>query len=183
MDVLTAILSRRSTKRFRPDPVPRGAIERLLEAAVRAPNHWLTEPWHFYVVTGAGRDRVADLRARQMRESGETDADRISRHTVEIRTIPALIFVSVRAGRSEQETRENRLATAAAVMNMLLAAHGQGLGAIWRTGQFIHYEPLREYLGVPENAEIIAQVYVGYPAERRDTPRTPWQEKTTWVAE
>lgn len=183
MDVRTAILTRRSAKRFLPDAVRREQIERMLEAAVRAPNHWLTEPWHFYVVMGAGRERVAELRARQMRESGQTDPDRISRHTVEIRTIPALIFVSVRRGKSEQETRENRLATAAAIMNMLLVAHEEGLGAIWRTGQFIEYEPLREFLGVPADAEVIGQIYVGRPAEVRDTPRTPWQEKTTWITE
>ena len=63
MDAIDAIQRRTSVRRFRPDPVPRDTIARLLDAAVRAPNHKLTEPWRFAVLTGAARDRLADLRA------------------------------------------------------------------------------------------------------------------------
>ena len=65
MDAIDAIQRRTSVRRFRPDPVPRETLERLLECAVRAPNHKLTEPWRFAVVTGAARARLADIRARQ----------------------------------------------------------------------------------------------------------------------
>jgi len=64
MDAIDAIQRRTSVRRFRPDPVPRETLERLLECAVRAPNHKLTEPWRFAVVTGAARARLADIRAR-----------------------------------------------------------------------------------------------------------------------
>ena len=64
MDAITAINQRTSVRRFRPDPVPREIVERLLDCAVRAPNHKLTEPWRFTILTGAARDRSAEIRAR-----------------------------------------------------------------------------------------------------------------------
>lgn len=62
MDVLQAIHSRGSVKAFKPDPLDRNLIEQLLDAAVRAPNHKMTEPWRFYVLTGDSKRRFAELR-------------------------------------------------------------------------------------------------------------------------
>src|SRR5690606_4290161 len=64
MDVFEAIERRRSIKRFSPGPVSREEIERLLDAAVRAPNHRMTEPWGFIVLGPEARRQYADLRAR-----------------------------------------------------------------------------------------------------------------------
>ena len=64
MDAIEAIQRRTSVRRFRPDPVPREVIARLLECALYAPNHKLTEPWRFAVLTGAARERYAEIRAR-----------------------------------------------------------------------------------------------------------------------
>src|SRR5947208_583867 len=63
MDAITAIHQRTSVRRFRSQPVSREIIEQLLECAVRAPNHKLTQPWRFSILTGTARDRFAELRA------------------------------------------------------------------------------------------------------------------------
>src|SRR5579884_3714727 len=68
MNVIEAIRTRRTTKLYRPDPVPRELIERVLEAAVWAPNHRLTEPWEFIVVQGAALEQLAQLRRRMTAE-------------------------------------------------------------------------------------------------------------------
>lgn len=183
MDVITAILTRRSAKHYRPDPVDRQLIEKMLAAAVRAPNHWLTEPWHFYVVSGEARKEVARIREEQMRAANRHPEDKIQRNIREINTIPYLIFVTCREGANEVETRENYGATYCAVNNMLLAAHAQGLAAIWRTGNFINYPPLRRFLGVSDDEDVIASVYVGYPEVYKESERTSWQQKTTWIGE
>ncbi|MCL6553695.1 MAG: nitroreductase family protein [Firmicutes bacterium] len=47
MSVVDLIKQRRSVPKMRPDPVPREVLERMLDAAVWAPNHRLTEPWRF----------------------------------------------------------------------------------------------------------------------------------------
>lgn len=60
MDVLDAIQSRRSIRAFKPDPVPKELIDKLLEAAQRAPSGTNTQPWHVYVCTGAVKQAITD---------------------------------------------------------------------------------------------------------------------------
>src|SRR5918995_2304412 len=64
MDAITAIKQRASVRRYRLEPIPRDVVEHLLECAVRAPNHKLTQPWRFAVITGAAKERYAEIRAR-----------------------------------------------------------------------------------------------------------------------
>ncbi|MFL5491334.1 MAG: nitroreductase family protein, partial [Gemmatimonadales bacterium] len=63
MDAIAAITSRTSVRRFLDRPVPRQLIQQLLDCAVRAPNHKLTEPWRFAVLSGAAKGRFAQIRA------------------------------------------------------------------------------------------------------------------------
>src|SRR5687768_17501070 len=55
MDTYEAILTRRSVPKVTDQEPPRASIERLLEAAVRAPTHHLTQPWRFVVLAGDAR--------------------------------------------------------------------------------------------------------------------------------
>ena len=58
MDVIEAIETRQSMGRVKQDPVPGELVERILDSAVHAPNHRLTEPWRFHVFTGEGRAQL-----------------------------------------------------------------------------------------------------------------------------
>src|SRR5215212_2824865 len=58
MDVFEAIYNRHSQGKVRPEPVPRELIEKLLHAAVQAPNHYKVRPWRFVVLTGEGRNQL-----------------------------------------------------------------------------------------------------------------------------
>jgi nitroreductase len=79
---------------------------------------------------------------------------------------------------------EEVAATAAAVENMLLAAAALGLGAMWRTGKPAYDPAVKEFLGLPEHAHIVAFVYLGYPDlpelpdRRRDvSPHVTWRNE------
>ena len=61
--VLQAIRARRSIGRVRPERPPKELIEQVLEAAVWAPNHRLTEPWRFFVLAGEAREELGELLA------------------------------------------------------------------------------------------------------------------------
>ncbi|MEM9668411.1 MAG: nitroreductase family protein [Pseudomonadota bacterium] len=52
------VSGRRSIRGYKPDPVPRELIKEIIELAVRAPTSLNTQPWNFYVVTGAPLDRI-----------------------------------------------------------------------------------------------------------------------------
>ena len=64
MDVYEAILGRRTTHKFAPEPVDEAVIDRALRAAHRAPNHKLTWPWRFTRVGPEGRARLVELGLR-----------------------------------------------------------------------------------------------------------------------
>jgi len=58
--VEAAIVSRRSVRAYRPLPVPRELIERILNLAARAPSGTNTQPWKVSVLTGASKDALSD---------------------------------------------------------------------------------------------------------------------------
>ena len=66
MDALEAIFNRHSVSRVKPDPVPKEVIERLLAAAVQAPNHYRIQPWRFIVLTGRSREALGEVMARSL---------------------------------------------------------------------------------------------------------------------
>ena len=188
MDVIRAIETRQSIGRVKPDPVPKELIERILESAVHAPNHRLTEPWRFHVFTGKGRGELARARAEIARlqaeaegESEELAAGRISRERKKAFRAPVVIAVICEAGRDEVETLENYAACACAVQNMQLTAHSLGLAAMWRTGPVAYHEHMRRFFGLREGDKVVAHLYVGYPdMGERPRRRKPAEELTVW---
>ena len=60
MNVLDAIRDRKSIRAFRPDPVAKETIDKILEIAQRAPSGTNTQPWHVYVCAGAVKQAITD---------------------------------------------------------------------------------------------------------------------------
>ncbi|MBN2909031.1 nitroreductase [Polycladomyces sp. WAk] len=188
MDIWTAIRTRRSIGVMKPDPVPRKMIEQLLEAAVWAPCHHMTEPWRFFVLTDEGRRPLARTLveiAREKMTDPDTDENRAKLAKEEQKPFRAPVVIAVAVSPSDDpkvEMVEELAAVHAAVQNMLLAARAMGLGAIWRTGMPCYHPKMKELFGLGEKEQLVGFVYVGYPAI--DAPvkkRTPASEKTRWI--
>ena len=187
MDAISAISSRTSVRRFQPEPVPRQVIQQLLECAVRAPNHKLTEPWRFIVLTGRARDRLAEIRAHH-RLKRFTDpagaeaaaaADKVRR---EGRETPAFVVVLTAVSPDEITREEDYAATMMAAGNLMTAAQALGLGTYLRTGGVMRDPALLELAQVPEGFRIVAVISLGYPAEAEPPRRRkPPTEVTRWL--
>ena len=187
MDAITAINKRTSVRRFRPDPVPRQVVERLLECAVRAPNHKLTEPWRFAVLTGAARGRYAEIRARHRLKrytypaspEALAGADKVRRESWDT---PLYIIIMAAQSADEITREEDYAATMMAVANLMIAAESLGLGTYLKSGGVMHDPELIELVGVPEKHRIVGLVSLGYPAEA-EAPRRrkPVAEVTRWI--
>jgi nitroreductase len=188
LEVNQAIETRRSVGQVKQDPVPREIVEKILESAVHAPNHRLTEPWRFHVFTGKGRGELARARAEVARIQAEAEgeeeefaAGRISRERKKAFRAPVVIVVISKGGRDEVETLENYAACAAAVQNMQLTAHSLGLATIWRTGPVAYHPYMREFFGLENGDKIVAHLYLGYPdVTERSRRREPASTRTVW---
>lgn len=184
MDVLDAIYQRRSVSKVSADPLPRELIEKLLGAAVQAPNHYKVLPWRFFVLTGDARLRLGDAMAESLRmRKPETPLETLDAERARPLRAPVLIAVAADLPRLEKLTEiENVSAVAAAIENLLLAAHALGLGAIWRTGPASRDEVVKRFLGLAPEQHIVGFVYIGYPITSPEPNERPsFEANTMWM--
>lgn len=188
MDPLTWITTRRMCARVLEEPPTRQEIQAVIEAAVSAPNHHLTEPWRFIVLSGSALDDLGEVLAERARHEHEGAADleqRVQKERSRPKRAPVIVtVVYVPSDHPKAIEMEDRYAVGAAVENMLLAAHGMGLGAFWRTGAAARDPGVRSLLGLKDGEEIAAFVYLGYPLKERPDPprrRKPASDVTTWL--
>jgi nitroreductase len=186
MDVFEAIHTRQSIGAVKADPVPRELVERLLTAAVQAPNHYKVRPWRYVVLTGAGRERMGEVLAGSFAARfPDASPAALEKERLKPLRAPLIIAVGVEApSEAKVDEVENVCAAAAACQNLLLAAHALGLGAKWRTGEEARDPRLKEFLGLRPDQHLIALIYIGYPeAEAVPVTRPGFEDRTTWMDE
>lgn len=188
MDVLEAIHTRRSVGKTRPELPPREVIDEILEAATWAPNHYLNEPWRFFVMAGEERERFGDVLAEDALRSMPQATDEQRRAVAEAQRkkatrSPVVIAVAVDPPEGGKVVEvENLAAVSCAVQNMLLAAHAHGLAVKWSTGEAARSDTVKAFFGLTPRHHILAFLYLGYPAEEPGAGRrTPPAAKTTWL--
>ncbi len=185
MDLAHLIRSRRSIGLFTGQSVAIELVRELLETAVYAPNHRLTEPWRFIVLVGEGRDRYAAVRRDMvldlMAGQGETERQQAADGTYrKFADVPLYLFVVMRRQANAELDVEDYAACCCVIENFLLLAWERGLGTNWKT--FKHDPRLRELIGLQDDERVVGVVHVGYPAETaRPGQRKPAAERLTIV--
>ncbi len=170
--------TRRSIRRFKPDPVPAPIIERILETATYAPSAHNLQPWRFAIVadqsakTRLGQALTAKMRA-DMTAAGAQISEIDSRAERSIRRIeeaPVLILlcrdVTAIRGDEQEEITMSIQSVAAAGLQLLLAAHAEGLGGNWICWPLYAQEAARAALDLPEAWEPQAMFLFGYTDEK-----------------
>jgi nitroreductase len=184
-NIFDAIGARRSIKEFSDRPVSRQQIERLLDAAVLAPNHRSTEPWRFYVLGPESRRAYgAALGARKAKKIEDpAAAAEVVRKVVDKHAgLPAMLAVTVVVAGDPEVREEDVAATWMAIENLSLAAVATGLGTHLKTGAVMNDPAARAAVGVPDGERIVAVVELGEPAAAPPArARKPASTLTTWV--
>lgn len=184
MEIFEAIHGRQTISKVKPDALPRAVIEKLLSAGAQAPNHHKVRPWRFVVLTGDGRKKLGDVMAASFLDRNPaTPADGLDKTRALPLRAPVLIAVGAdKPVESKIIEMENISAASAACMNILLAAHALGLGAIWRTGEWARDEKVKEFLGFAADQTIVGFIYVGHP-EVKPEPyvRQGFEDRVTWM--
>ena len=177
--------SMRAMRRLKPDPVPEAMVERLLEAATRAPSGQNTQPWAFLVVTEeAGRRFFGEKYRSWMRKLSrgrEPAPDDRSQRAREIRAarhlgdhmpeVPLLILACGKRDWPFAVPEDRRVGHAPpsygsvypAVQNLLLACRGLGLGASLTTLHQMFESELHDYFGIPDDYGVVASIPIGFP--------------------
>ncbi len=185
MDLFEIIGARRSIKEFLDQPVSREKVERLLEAAVRAPNHRMTEPWRFYVLGPQARrayGHAVGVRKARKVEDPEAAQAVIRKVTESHEALPVMLAVSVALADDPGVREEDYAAAFMAIENLCLLAQAEGLGTHIRTGGVMEDPRAREAVGVGASERIVATIELGVPARVPDPkPRRPAKDLTTWV--
>ena len=183
MNVYEAIYRRRSAWKYKDNPVPREKLERMLDTAVWAPNHRLTEPWRFFVIEKGteARETVADLAYQHA--MGRFDNPQRAENTRQaVLAPPVIIYVYSTPGQSDEATKENYASTVCAAYNVSLTGAAEGLTVTWETGGATRHPKLKETLGAEEDWDLAALLYIGEPDEDIVTQRTPAEQFVKWLS-
>ncbi len=170
-----AIFSQRAIRRFRPDPVPDEVLAQILEAAVRAPSGGNAQPWRLLALRDddvrarfaelyheawwakrrdAGIERPEDLPDDPVTRSARRLAD-------EFGDAPLVVLLCATA---RGPGAANSVIPAA--QNLLLAARALGIGGTITTLHASVEERVHELLGIPEEAQVVYALPLGYPRGR-----------------
>ncbi|MDY6373065.1 MAG: nitroreductase family protein [Bacteroidales bacterium] len=155
------IMSRKSVRKFLDEPVPNDVLESVLKAGMAAPSAMNRQPWAIEVVND--KEILNGLSA--MLPYGRLE------------TAPVAIIVCGDMSKTLEGDARDFWVVDCSMMaeNILLAAHAHGLGAVftgaWPTKE--RGDKVKEYLGMPENYEVLGVIPMGYPAENPE-PKDKW---------
>jgi nitroreductase len=190
MDVLHAVQSRRSIRRYKADPIPRESIEAILDAGRLAPSGKNNQPWRFVVVQNEERERMhACLQAGIEKAKGNGLPTGSAENTFRImREAPVTVFIfdSKDATVQREQTVLERVfgivnvqSVGGAIQTMLLRAQEMGIGSLWICDTFYAYDEICAWLG--RDSLLVAAVALGYPDEQPAArPRLPLDELVEW---
>jgi len=160
MDALTALRTRRSIRRYQNRPVPREALETIVDCGRLAATARGVQPWAFVVVT----DPAMRARLAEICEYGKFLAG-----------APAAIVVLCEDTKYYLEDGCN------ATQNMLVAATALGLGSCWVAGDKKPYAgEIHRLVGAPDGDKLIAIVAIGYPDEQPSPSKRPLEDVIHW---
>ncbi len=164
MDVFEAIKTRRSIRKFRPLPVQVDKVVKAIYAATYAPSAGNLQPWRFIIIDDPSiHESLYELCYNQ---------DWIKLAPIVVAVVADVQRCSNQYGKKGRDYAIQSVS--AAIQNLLLALHAQGLGAVW-VGAF--KEEVNELLGVPNGMEVIAFISVGVPDEKPE-PKTFFDPKS-----
>lgn len=169
MDALELLVNRRSASRL-VAPAPMGeALENILRAGMRAPDHGTLQPWRFFLIEGEGRERFSQLLDVAAKESGLDDKACEKARTSPFRA-PLIITVVAHCQEHHKVPRWEQIVSAGcAVVEMQMAAVAQGYNGIWRSGPWTDHTRVRAAFDCREQDQIVGFLYLGTPQLKAST--------------
>jgi nitroreductase len=189
MDFFEVVKKRRAVRAYKPDPVSREDILKILEAAHAAPSGRNMMSWEFLVVTGEKKNLLGDSYGK-IGEAYTADwedraaAEAFIRYSRTYGGAPVILVVLATADDNPDINKMHLETGCAAMENIMLAATALGLGTCWMTGPIRDEKTLRRVLEIPDTQQIVAVTPLGHPVTWPDSPPFPepdYTRKIRWV--
>jgi nitroreductase len=185
MELMSAISTRRSIRRYKNQPVSKDTVTKLLEAAILAPSASNSQPWAFVVVQDSDvlksySDRAKTYLLNLMAEQDDPHGYRTSLSNPNFDifyntgTLITIYATSIKG----------KVDCCLAAQNLMLTAHALGLGTCWIgfSQPLLNSSEFKTELGIPTEYIAVAPLIVGYPeispakVSRKPPEILVWQE-------
>jgi nitroreductase len=187
-EITEVIRQRRSLtpEQFSTRKVHKEQVELMLNNAIWAPTHGLTQPWRFKVFMGESREKLSEiLPALYQKFTPEETFKQAKFDKMKQRPLLASVVIAVCMERDKSEKIaeiEEVEAVACAVQNLQLTATAYGIGAFWATPKVIYSKEMNEFLKLGEKDKCLGLIYLGYPADEwPKAHRKPLEYVTEWM--
>ncbi|WLF85025.1 nitroreductase [Moraxella sp. ZY210820] len=173
-EIIHDLIEQRRSVGLLHDPAPSNEqLMMALQMAQYAPDHRCLQPTQFIIVEREQRKNFAQILIDSLRaDKGEADEIQMERIQQQVMRAPMLVLAFTKIQQNEKVPAfEQLLSTGAAVQNVLLSLQAQGFATMWRTGEWVNSDYLKQYFGFNSEDYLSAIIYIG-SATRAIPPRT-----------
>lgn len=189
---ITEVIQNRRTifpEQYSERKVHREIVEKILNNAIWAPSHGMTQPWRFRVYMNDQLKELSTFLSETYKATSGDNFDPGKFEKIKNRPLLSSAVIVVNMARDKREKIveiEEVEAVACAVQNMYLTATAYGIGGFWATPKFIYSDKVNEFFELDENDKCLGIFYLGYPKEEIGWPkgqRKPIEYVTKWLDE
>lgn len=161
------LLLKRSSDPLLTLPAPEdAAIQKILLAGMRVPDHGALKPFHFTVVKQEGLQKLSDIFVSAASNMGADQVKLAKTEKMPFRA-PLIIIVSTRYAEHEKVPKSEQMITAGcSVHAMQMAAFTLGYGAMWRTGELSYNADVKKALSIDLQDDLVGFLYIGTKAKQ-----------------
>lgn len=181
---LSELLQRKSHNRLVQPAPTEDQLQLMFSAALRAPDHALLKPWRYRVYQGVALEKLGDmfLNASLMTDPNLAQEKQRRIKLKPLRAPMVVIASMIYIAHKKVPKTEQILSAGASIQNLLLAAHGLDIGAIWRTGSLAFDRNLMDAIDMSENESIMGFIYLGQEqGEKKPISHPDQKEFVEWI--
>ncbi len=184
---ITEVIKNRRTvypENFSSRKVHKEIVQNLLNNAIWAPTHGLTQPWRFKVFQKEALASLLDFKAELYKNSTPEFIDaKYQKFKARKEKSSVVIAIIAELGTNPKIPEIEEIeAVACAVQNIQLSCTAYGLGAFWASGKLAYSDEMKEYLKLNDNQKCLGFIHIGYPeGEWPKSRRKPIEYCTEWI--
>ena len=163
MEALELLLNRRSIARLSA-PAPEGeALENIIKAGLRAPDHAGLTPWKFVISQGERLQKLSDILVNAAKSENKEDVIVEKLKNAPFRAPMVITVIAKVKEHAKVPALEQYLSAGCAVQAMQMAACAQGFQGYWRSGEWMFHPEVHKAFGLEGDDEIVGFLYLGTP--------------------